>query len=64
MPVVNYDPRGLDVVTWGQIQRMTWAFFATYCSEAYAILSEDFVYNGKAPNGFDVETLQRDLRAL
>jgi hypothetical protein len=64
VPVVAYDPRGLTVVTWGKLLRMTWAFWAAYCDEAYAILSTDFVSKGKAPSGFDLKTLQADLKKL
>lgn len=64
VPVVAYDPRGLTVVTWGQLLRMTWEFWQAYCDEAYAVLSADFVSKGKAPNGFDLKTLQADLKKI
>ena len=62
--VVDYNPRGLTVVTWGAKKRMSWGFLKRYCEEAYAIISEDFFADGKAPNGFDLVTLQADLAAL
>lgn len=66
VPVVAYDPRGLLVITWGAVQRMTWAFWDAYCDEAYAVLSKDWInrVNRKAPNQFDFKTLQADLAAL
>jgi hypothetical protein len=62
VPVVAYDARGVTVVTWGALQIMTWSFWGTYCDEAYAILSNDYL-NGKkkAPQGFSLKELQADL---
>jgi hypothetical protein len=65
VPVVAYDSRGVTVVTWGALQVMTWSFWETYCDEAYAILSTDYI-NGKkqAPQGFSLTQLQADLADL
>lgn len=59
--IVDYDARSLTCVTWGGLKKMTWAFLKSYCDEMYAIISQDFVNGSKAPNGFDVATLQADL---
>jgi hypothetical protein len=68
LPVVAYDSRGLTVVTWGALQNMTWGFWAAYCDEAYAILSDDFLAKkgGKTatPTGFDLAQLRTDLADL
>jgi hypothetical protein len=65
VPAVDYDGRGITVVTWGGLKRMTWNFYRTYCDEAYAILSPDFVTGARpAPNGFDLTALQEDLAKL
>lgn len=65
VPVVAYDARGVTVVTWGALQRMTWSFWETYCDEAYAILSNDYLNKKKqAPQGFNVAQLQADLADL
>ncbi len=65
VPVVAYDARGLTVVTWGALQIMTWSFWAAYCEEAYAILSNDYLDGKKvAPNGFKLQQLQADLADL
>ena len=59
--VVAYDKKGLTVVTWGQLQEMTWAFWDRYCDEAYCLISNDFLLAGKAPNGLDLDALKADL---
>jgi hypothetical protein len=65
VPVVGYDPRGLTVVTWGALKRMTWRFWNTYCDEAYAVLSRDWLdKHGVSPEGFDLAALEKDLAAL
>jgi hypothetical protein len=64
VPVVAYDPRGLTVVTWGALQRMTWGFWSAYCDEAYALLSDDFLTADRTPAGIDLASLQADLEAV
>jgi hypothetical protein len=69
VPVVAYDHHGLTVVTWGELKQMTWGFWAAYCDEAYAVLSQDFLKKGAdgsliAPNGFDLSALEADLKAV
>jgi hypothetical protein len=41
--LVGYDEDFYYVVTWGKVQKMTPAFFATYVDEAWIQLSTDFV---------------------
>jgi hypothetical protein len=65
VPVVAYDSRGVTVVTWGALQAMTWSFWETYCEEAYAILSKDYLDGKKqAPQGFSMAQLKADLADL
>jgi len=65
VPVVAYDARGVTVVTWGALQTMTWSFWETYCEEAYAILSNDYLTKKKqTPQGFNLQQLQVDLADL
>lgn len=54
----------MDCVTWGRLQRLTTGFFKTYCDEAYAVLSEEMIVNGKTIDGFDLKSLQKDLLEL
>lgn len=65
VPVVAYDARGVTVVTWGALQTMTWSFWETYCEEAYAIISNDYLTKKKVTDdGFSMEQLQADLQDL
>jgi hypothetical protein len=63
VPVVAYDQRGLTVVTWGALQRMTWGFLHAYCDEAYSVLSQDWINHttNLAASGFDLAVLRSDL---
>ncbi len=66
--IAAYDTTGLTCITWGATQRMTWSFFNTYCDEAYALLSQDWIktVSGLSPlgNGFDMAGLTADLANL
>jgi hypothetical protein len=64
VPVVAYDSRGLTVVTWGALKRMTWSFWSAYCDEAFALLSDDFLTADKTPGGIDLVTLEKDLKQV
>jgi hypothetical protein len=65
VPVVAYDSRGVRVVTWGALQTMTWSFWETYCEEAYAIVSNDYLSKKKqTPQGLNLQQLQADLADL
>ncbi|MFI5297154.1 MAG: hypothetical protein ACHREM_03570 [Polyangiales bacterium] len=62
--VVGFDHEGVTVATFGERQRVTWAFVEAYSDEAYAVVSEDFVrvHTHKTPSGFAIEALLQDLR--
>lgn len=65
VPVVAYDAQTLTVVTWGALQQMTWAFLKSYCDEAYAVLSADFLNASRvAASGFNLSQLQADLHRV
>jgi len=63
IPVIGYDKDYVYCVTWGVKKKMTWKFWNTYCDEAYVVISKEFVKE-KTPHGFDLTTLQADLKAL
>jgi hypothetical protein len=63
---IAYDEHGLTVVTWGQLQRMTWNFWRAYTDEAFCLLNDCWIDPAKklAPSGFDFAALQADLAAV
>ncbi len=56
--------QNIDVVTWGALQQMTQAFFETYCDEAWTYISTEDLTGGRTLDGFDLEQLRADLKAL
>lgn len=63
--LMGYGSAGLTCVTWGQLQQMTWEWFAKYCDEAYAELALDWIAgNGRAVNSLNMAQLEDDLSAL
>jgi len=64
-PAPSTQPPTLTCITWGTPKKMTFAWFEKYCSEAYALVSKDWLKsNGVAPSGFDLATLESDLRIV
>jgi hypothetical protein len=51
-------------ISWGQVMTMTLPFFVKYVSEAYALLSQDWVASGVAPNTFNQAQLLQDLQSV
>lgn len=64
VPIVGFDGKYIYCVTWGKTQAMSINFFLQYCDEAWAILSEEYLVNGKSPEGFDLKQLEQDLSLL
>lgn len=61
----GYDGRCVYVSTWGQVQRMTWAWWETYVAEAYAPISRDwFNAAGLTPTGLDLNALTTELQRI
>ncbi len=60
---VEYDPKGVTVLTWGNTQQATWAWWDECVDEAYAILPQEAQTPGFAP-GFDFAQLKTDLSAV
>jgi hypothetical protein len=55
----------ITCITWGRTKKMTWAWFDRYCSEAYALVSKDWIEtSGLAPSGFDLQALENDLKLV
>ncbi len=65
VPALAYDATHLYVVTWGRLKAVTWRFYAAYMDEAYAVLGADWASAARrAPSGFGLRALHRDLAAL
>jgi hypothetical protein len=62
--VVAYDADTFSFVSWGQVYKMTTAFWAKYVDEAHALLSPDWINAKGSPNGFNLQQLQTDLAAI
>ncbi|HZX72675.1 MAG TPA: hypothetical protein VFE77_17915 [Rhodanobacter sp.] len=60
--VPGYTTSGPVCVTWGRKQQMSWAFFAKYCDEAYAII--DAIDTAKKKRALDAGKLDAFLAAL
>ena len=60
---VAYDQNGVTVLTWGNTQQATWAWWDECVDEAYAILPPEAEKSGFAP-GFNFAQLQTDLAAV
>ncbi len=62
---IGYDEHRIYFVSCGTLRTMSWEFYRAYNDEAYAVLSEEW-YGGdrKAPNGFDLAQLQREITDL
>ncbi len=57
--LVAYDEQGPSCVTWGNVQKMTWAFYHAYSDEAYAPLTGQWE-RAHVP-GIDFAALKADL---
>lgn len=63
--VVDYDEKGVTVITWGAPLHMSWEFWEHYVDEAYAIIGADaFADSGKTLEGFDAAGLLADLESI
>jgi hypothetical protein len=58
---VGYDQTGLTVLTWGNTQNATWAWWDECVDESYAILPQE-AKNTKFEPGFNFAQLQADLQ--
>jgi len=62
---INGRQSTITCITWGKPKKMTWAWFEKYCSEAYALVSKDWLQSsGVSPSGFDLATLENDLKLV
>jgi len=63
--VCGYDAVGVSFISWGQVYKMTWAYWDVYVDEAHALLSQDWINSkGVDVQGFDLAQLQTDLSQI
>jgi hypothetical protein len=63
--LAGYDAKGARVISWGSYYTMTWAFFAKYVDEVYAIADPTWVdKTGKTPGGLSLADLENQMKAL
>jgi len=56
---------GIDIITWGATESMTWGWWEKYGSEAWVVIPEIFVEADHGPVwNVNVAALQSDLKAL
>lgn len=60
MFAVGYDAAGVTVLTWGNTQKATWAWWDECVDEAYAILPPE-ANDAKFAPGFNAAQLKADL---
>ncbi len=64
VPIVGYAPDGVVCVTWGALKQITWRFWSAYASEAYGLLSRDFVAGTGSAAAVDWQQLAADMQDL
>jgi hypothetical protein len=63
--LAGYTDQGARLISWGQFYTMTWAFFAKYVDEVYAITDPDWVASkGTTPGGLSLINLEAQMKAL
>lgn len=63
--LVGYDAQYLYAVTWGKTVAITYPWFASYVSECWALLSQEFAEAGHGPvPAIDFKSLQADLSRI
>ena len=60
-----YDTNTYRVVTWGEVQEMTQAFWDKYVEEAWIVITPEWLNEqGQSPGGLDLYSLGEDLAEL
>jgi hypothetical protein len=62
---VGYTPGSIRFVSWATVMSMDAGFYARYNTDAWAVLSLDWIEkNGESPSGFKLAQLQSNLAAI
>jgi hypothetical protein len=65
IPLVGYDADGIYCVTWGRVQRLSWAWWKKYSSESYALLRRSWIgTKGLAPSGLSLQELDSRILSM
>jgi hypothetical protein len=62
--ISSYDSSGLTCITWGQLQKMTWAFWAEYVDEAYALFYTIWMERMQTNFPSGLAMLEQDLKEV
>jgi hypothetical protein len=62
--LAGYDAHGARVISWGKYYTMTWAFFAKFVDEAYAITDPDWSKVKTTPGGLTLDELGTAMKPL
>lgn len=63
--LAGYDAQGVRVISWGACFTMTWAFFAKYVDEVYALADQAWIEaKGTTPGGLTQAALVAQMKAL
>jgi hypothetical protein len=60
----KYDTHFMYPVTWGKLQPMDEKFWMTYGDEAWVIVTEDWLNQGKSPLGLNLQSLLMEFHGL
>lgn len=62
---VGYDAAGLDLISWGALYRMTWAFWDAFVDEAYYLVDADWIrQTGQTVGGLTLAELEAAMVSL
>ena len=61
---VGYTAEGVIAVTWGSTVLITWEWWATYVTQAYAVVPPAFVEKGGDARGFDIAAIEQFVKNL
>jgi hypothetical protein len=59
--ILDYDEDGFTCISWGKFLHISPKFLLSYCTEAWALLSNEWADANGAPNGVDYASLAADM---
>jgi len=62
--LIGFDGTYYIGITWGALVKIDPEFLKTYMDEAYVTIDIDYISGGKTLEGFDIDTLVSDLKAI